>query len=93
MHVPILCTGLCIHHFLPTILEHTTLYKCLSAHTCVYSSGLLVVIVVEDVRCAEAEKWTTTIDFVKVVISVGNTQVAGIFSSVLVGVANESAFR
>lgn len=43
----------------------------------------------EDVACAEPERWGTRVDVAPVVVRVGDVQVAGVFSTVGVGVANQ----
>lgn len=77
--IPILFTTLCIHHLLTAVLENGTLHKSLSAHSCVHARVLLVVIVVEDMRSAEAQQWAARGDFVEVVVRVGDAEMTNVF--------------
>ena len=88
----ILCTTLRVDHLLATVLKDGALNESLRAHAGVHARRLLVVVVVEDVRCAETEQWTATVDAVEVVVCICYAEVAGVFSGILVGVTYESAF-
>jgi MFS superfamily sulfate permease-like transporter len=68
------------------------LNQSLRAHAGVHACGLLVVVVVEDVRCAETQQWTATVDAVEVIVCICYAEMAGIFSGILVGVPYECAF-
>lgn len=63
----------------------------MGTHACVHTRGLLIVVVVEDMGGAEAKERASAIDFVEVVVGVCDTEVASIFSRILIGVTNERA--
>lgn len=88
-----MCTALSVHHLLSAVLKYSALNQRLRAHARVDARRLLVVVVVEDVRCAKTEQGAATVDAVEVVIGVGNAEVASVFGGVLVRMANKSSFR
>ena len=92
-HLPVLRTALGVYHLLSTVLKHRALNQRLRTHARINACRLLVVVVVEDVRCAKTEQGAATGDAVEVVVGVGNAEVAGVFGSVLVRVADEGALR
>jgi hypothetical protein len=53
---------------------------------------LFIVVIVEDVSCSEAEQWSTGIDIVEVVVGVRYTKMTCVLSSIVVGMADQSAF-
>jgi hypothetical protein len=85
-------TALRVDHLLATVLKDGALNQSLRTHAGVHARGLLVVVVVEDVRCAETQQWTATVDAVEVVVCICYAEMAGIFSGILVGVPYEGAF-
>tara|TARA_R110002003_G_scaffold388_9_gene19351 strand:+ start:3649 stop:4074 length:426 start_codon:yes stop_codon:yes gene_type:complete len=91
-HLPNFIAALAIDHFLAAILEHGALHERLRTHARVHARRLLVVVVVEDVCGAEAQKRAAAGDFVEVVVGVGDAEVAGVFGGVTVRVADEGAF-
>jgi hypothetical protein len=91
-HLPNFIAALAIDHFLAAILEHGALHERLRTHARVHARRLLVVVVVEDVCGAEAQKRAAAGDFVEVVVGVGDAEVAGVFGGVAVRVADEGAF-
>lgn len=64
------------------------MHESLSAHARVHASVLLIVIVVEDVCCAEAQEGASRSDFVEVVVGVCDAEVAGVLGGVGVRVAD-----
>ena len=60
----------------------------MSAHARIDTCGLLVVVVVEDVRGSEAEQWTAGFDLVEVVVRIGDAEVTSVLGSVLIGVTD-----
>jgi replication-associated recombination protein RarA len=61
------------------------LNQSLRTHAGVYARRLLVIVVVEDMRCAETKQWATTVDAVEMVVCVCYAEVASVFGSILVG--------
>lgn len=90
-HSPILVTALREDGLLPAVLEHGALHQRLRAHARVDARALLVVVVVEDVRRAEAQEGTTRVDLVEVVVGVGDAEVARVLCGVGVGVPYQGA--
>lgn len=86
-HSPVFLAALREHCLLPAVLEHGALHQRLRAHASVDARALLVVVVVEDVRRAEAQEGTTGEDLIEVVVGVRDAEVARVLGGVGVGVA------
>lgn len=81
-HSPVLLAALREDRLLPAVLEHGALHQRLRPHASVDARALLVVVVVEDVRRAEAQERAPRGDLVEVVVGVGNAEVAGVLGGV-----------